>query len=165
MVDHLNCWWGGEKRGRHIWGRTSWMMWGPWGWQTNTTKTKTIGEKTIGRCQTSCQIARMINDVWRRQEWLGRLHLVRTTSAGGRFYALVVVVFVIHSFGVWIQYTYLMKTMSNSTENSRQKWQMASSVYMQIEHKLSSQMEHSTEVPLLLMISRVSPDTIPGLVI
>ena len=36
---------------------------------------------------------------------------------------------------------------------------------MQTEHKLSWQMEHSTEVPLQLMISQVSPDTIPGLVI
>ena len=36
---------------------------------------------------------------------------------------------------------------------------------MQIEHRLSSQMEHSTEVPLQLMISQVSPDRIPGLVI
>ena len=56
-----------------------------------------------------------------RNGWV-RLHLVRTTSAGGRYYALVVVVvFVIHSFGVWTQYTHLMKTTSNSTETGRQK--------------------------------------------
>ena len=36
---------------------------------------------------------------------------------------------------------------------------------MQIEHKLSWQMEHLTEVPPQLMISQVSPDRIPGLVI
>ena len=30
---------------------------------TMTKTTKTIGEKTIGRCQTSCQIVRMIDDV------------------------------------------------------------------------------------------------------
>ena len=30
---------------------------------TMTKTTKTIGEKTIGRCQTSCQIVCMIDDV------------------------------------------------------------------------------------------------------
>ena len=47
---------------------------------------------------------------------------------------------------------------------------MASSAFrriasMQIEHKLSLQMEHSTQVPPQLMTSQVSPDMIPGLVI
>ena len=36
---------------------------------------------------------------------------------------------------------------------------------MQIEHKISLQMEHSAQVPPQLMISRVSPDMIHGQVI
>ena len=59
----------GDKRGEDRSCLTSWMINDakPLRMElmtmTRTTKTKTIRQKTIGRCQTSCQIGRMINDV------------------------------------------------------------------------------------------------------
>ena len=59
--------------------------------RTTKTKTKTIRQKTIGRCQTSCQIGRMINDVWRpgmvgsvciwREQHWGRKLLLRPADS------------------------------------------------------------------------------------